>query len=192
MGKGRAKENSITSDDLKAIEAAAKMAANETVLMLKTENMLKGKRNAFQKTELLLYNYTKFRDVIADKDQQIKSIKLQGLPKKSKSITSWGGNTNQEPESDMEKAENKIAEIEKSIAVTRRLIKVIDKALEKVSDDPYFNVIQMFYFEGVHRDDIIKNLNCDTVTMYRNKKRIVDRLKMDLFSDDAITEIFYS
>ena len=187
MGKA-----TINSDDLKTIETTAKMAASETVLMLKTENMLKGKRNAFQKTELLLYNYTKFKGVIADKDQQIQCIKQQGLPKKSKSITSWGGNTNQEPETDMEKAENKIADIEKSIAVTRRLIKVIDKALGKVSDDPYFNIIQMFYFDGAHRDDIVSSLNCDTVTMYRNKKRIVDRLKMDLFSDDAITEIFYS
>lgn len=182
----------ITCDDLKMIEMAAKMAASETILMLKTENLLKNKRNAFQKTELLLYNYKKFKEIINEKEQQIDSIRRQGLPKKSKSITQWSGNAKNEPESDMEKAENKIADIEKSIAVTRRLIKVIDNALGKVSDDPYYNVIQLFYFDGVHRDDIVSSLNCDTVTMYRNKKRIVDRLKMDLFSDDAITEIFYS
>ena len=36
----------------KIIEAAAKSAASETVLLLKAENLLKNKRNAFQKTEV--------------------------------------------------------------------------------------------------------------------------------------------
>ena len=174
------------------IEATAKAAASETVLLLKTENLLKNKRNAFQKTEVLLYNYKKFKNIISEKDKQIKLIKRDGLPKKSKSITSWGGNTNQEPESDMEKMENKIAEIEKSIAVTRRLMEVIDAALEKIVNDPYYEMIEMFYFKGAGRDAIAEYFECDTVTVYRNKKRIVDMLKMDLFSDDAITEIFYS
>ena len=182
----------ITSDDLQTIEATAKAAASETVLLLKTENLLKNKRNAFQKTEVLLYNYKKFKNIISEKDKQIKSIRRDGLPKKSKSITSWGGNTNQEPESDMEKMENKIAEIEKSITVTRRLIKTVESALAEISDDQYFIVIEKFYFDGCSWEDVTDFCQCDKATMYRNKKRLVDRLKIILFSGDVITEIFYS
>ena len=178
--------------DIDLIQATAKITANETVMLLKTENLLKGKRNAFQKTELLLYNYPKFKEIIADKDRQIREIKAEGLPQKSKSITSWGGATNQEPKSDMEKAEDRIADIEKSIVVTRRLIKIIDEALRQIAGDSYYGVIQMFYFEGESWEDITERCNCEKTAMYQNKRRLIDRLKVILFSDDTITEIFYS
>lgn len=176
----------------KIIEAAAKSAANETVLLLKTESLLKNKRNAFQKTEVLLYNYKKFKNIINEKEGQIKAIKRDGLPKKSKSITSWGGNTNQEPESDMEKIETKIADIEKSIIVTRRLIAIVDAALKEISNDPYYKIIEKFYFEDRTWEYVTEYCKCDKATMYRNKKQLVDKLKIILFSGDVITEIFYS
>lgn len=175
-----------------AIEVTAKAAASETVLLLKTENLLKNKRNAFQKTEVLLYNYKKFKNIINEKDKQIKLIQREGLPKKSKSITSWGGNTNQEPESDMEKMENKIAEIEKSIIITRRLIKTVETALAEITNDQYYPIIEKFYFESRPWEKIVEDCKCDKTTMYRNKKRLVDQLKISLFSGEVITEIFYS
>ncbi|MEG2344193.1 MAG: hypothetical protein RSB52_08535 [Acidaminococcaceae bacterium] len=178
--------------DIDLIQATAKITANETVMLLKTENMIKGKRNAFQKTELLLYNYPKFKEIIADKDRQIREIKAEGLPQKSKSITSWGGATNQEPKSDMEKAEDRIVDIEKSIVVTRRLIKIIDEALRQIAGDSYYGVIQMFYFEGLNREEIADAFGCDVSTVGRNKKKLVDSIKLTLFSGDAIAEIFYS
>ena len=176
----------------KIIEAAAKSAASETVLLLKAENLLKNKRNAFQKTEVLLYNYKKFKNIISEKDKQIKSIKQDGLPRKSKSITSWGGNTNMEPESDMEKLETKIAEIEKSIIVTRRLIKITDNALTEIAHDQYYPIIERFYFDNSPWEEVTVACKCDKATMYRNKRRLVDKLKIILFSSDVITEIFYS
>lgn len=174
-----------------AIEATAKAAASETVLLLKTENLLKNKRNAFQKTEVLLYNYKKFKNIISEKDKQIKLIRRDGLPKKSKSITSWAEILTRNRNLTWRRWKIKY-EIEKSIAVTRRLIKIVESALLEVSEDEYYVIIEKFYFDGCSWENVTSFCNCDKATMYRNKKRLVDRLKIILFSGDVITEIFYS
>lgn len=173
------------------INETARNTAAEIIAGLKRENMVRTKRNAYQKIELLLYNYSDFKKIIKDKEEQIKSIAKNGLTKKSKDITSYSAN-NGEYLNEMEKNENEIENIEKSIQTTRQLIKLIDAALAKIQHDPYFAVIQMFYIDGISRDDIAAHLECDVRTVARNKKRLVDAMKMDLFSGDYIAEIYYS
>lgn len=192
MGKGNIsavqKEDSVKD----IIKLTARATATEVVVMLKTENLVKDKKNPFQKVEQLLYNYKNFKNVINDKAQQINDIKTNGLSQKSKSITSWGGNTNQEFVSDSEKEEDKISEIEKSIALTKYFIKVIDSALLKITDDPYYDLIVLLYFEGKSREEIAEYYACDISTVWRNKRRLINQLKIILFSDDVISEMFYA
>lgn len=192
MGKGKQALVQSETDVNSIIERTAKVAASKVVVALKTENLIKDRKNPFQKVEQLLYNYKNFKNVINDKAQQINDIKTTGIKQRSKSITSFGGNTNQEFTSEMEKEEDKIVEIEKSIAVTRYFIKVIDSALLKITNDPYYDLIVLLYFEGKTREEIADYYSCDTSTVWRNKRRLVNQLKIILFSDDAITEMFYS
>lgn len=178
-------------ETIEVINETARVTAAEIIAGLKREKMVRTKRNAYQKIELLLYNYKDFKEIIKNKEEQIKNIAKNGLTKKSKDITSYSAN-NGEYLNEIEKNENEIENIEKSIRTTRQLIKLIDASLDKIREDPYFGVIQMFYIDGISREDIAAHFGRDVRTIARRKKELVDVMKMDLFSSDYISEIFYS
>lgn len=168
---------------------------NETIKKYTTELRKQGllknnKQTPFQKTEVLLYNYKNFKAAIDDKLDQIKDIQEVGLQTKSKSITTFSGNISYDTKSDDEKIEEKIEAIEHSIQTTRNYIKVIEAALERLTDDPYFEIIPMKYFEGKTREQIAEHFNVDVSTISRNKNRLINLLQIRLFSDEVIYQIF--
>lgn len=75
---------------------------------------------------------------------------------------------------------------------TINLVKKVDEALETIKDDPYYDVIRLFYFEGQTRESIALDYGCTETTISRNKSRLLDRLKVMLFSDEVIFELFLS
>lgn len=48
----------------------------------------------------------------------------------------------------------------------------ITKALESIKYDEYFEVIPMYYGDGMKIDDIAKHMDKDVSTIVRNKKRL--------------------
>lgn len=165
-------------------------AVREVVSELKRNNMIKeNKQTPFQKTETLLYNYHNFKQVIEDKYNQIKMIQEDGVPKKSSSITSFTEG-NFEVKCEMEKCEDMIHAITQSIKSTENFIKLIDDALNGISDDPYYNIIPMKYFTGCTREDIAEHFDVDVKTVSRNKNRLINLLQIRLFSDEFIYQIF--
>ena len=175
------------------INNVATSTAATLVTNLKREHLIKNRRSAYQKVELLLYNYTDFKTLIKTKEKEIKTVRAMGLDKKSKDITMGINSGNAPYVTEMEKIEDKIIEIENSIKTTQRFIAIIDSALEKISTDHYFDVIRLYYFERLSRETIADHLNVlDVKTISRNKRRLMEKLKMDLFSGDAIAEIFNS
>lgn len=149
--------------------------------------LLNIKFSPYQKTEQLLYNYMNFKDVIAEKEQHIDFIKEMGVQNRSKDITRFSNN-NQFYSND--RAEEQIESLEYSIALTKRYIKTIDNALLKIKDDPYYDLIKMRYFEGANREEIADYFGVDVATVSRNKSRLINTLKVHLFSDEVITDIF--
>lgn len=73
---------------------------------------------------------------------------------------------------------------------TVKLVAKVDAAFEKIHNDPYFDVIRMFYFEGYTREYIASRFGCTETTISRNKTRLLNELKPMLFSDDVIYELF--
>ena len=74
-----------------SVRAMINDAVSKTVLELKKQNLLKSSQSPFQKTEQLLYNYNHFKSAITDKLAQIEELEIVGVPKQSKSITSYDG-----------------------------------------------------------------------------------------------------
>ena len=158
---------------------------------LKKQGFMKDtKHTPFQKTEQLLYNYMNFKQVIIEKEQHIQFIKEAGIQKRSKSITNFTGNHQLDTRTDDDKAEEQIEAIKNSILITKRYIDVIDKALSKIADDNYYDLIRLRYFEGKTREEIAEYFNVDVATISRNKNRLINKLKIYLFSDEVIAEIF--
>lgn len=184
------KEGSM-KDINKIISKTSELTAAAVVSELKRQGLMKdNKHTPFQKTETLLYNYNNFKAAIEDKFEQINTIREEGIPKKSPSITSFSGSATYEVKSDTDKAEEKIEAIEQSIQTTKNFIKVIDNAISVLKDDPYFDVIRMKYFEGKSREEIADHYQVDVSTISRNKNRIVNLLQIRLFSDEVIYQIF--
>lgn len=159
------------------------------VLELKREGLFKDKKlNAFQKTEQLLYKYNDFADAIKSKENQIKELKEHGLKRQSKSITKYGAGSG-EVKTDADKLEEKIQVLENTIEDTRRYIKIIDDALEKLQGDKLFGIIDMKYFKDMTHEDIGFEFDVDASTISRNKNRLVKKLSIQLFPDDALNEM---
>lgn len=73
---------------------------------------------------------------------------------------------------------------------TQKLINIIDEALKGIEQDQYYSIIEMFYFENKTRAEIAEFYDVDDKTISRNKKRLIDELKIILFSDKTIEELF--
>lgn len=177
--------------DISNVNEIIEKTAQAVVSELKNNGLLKDrKQTPYQKTETLLYNYNDFKEAVEDKYKQIETIQEEGVPKKSASITSFSGEQVTYVKSEAEKAEEMIYAIEQSIQVTCKFINVIDAALDSLSNDPYFEIIPMKYFEGKTREDIAGFFDCDVKTVSRNKNRLINKLQIRLFSDEFIYQIF--
>lgn len=176
----------------KLIDETIKYTTEAVVVELKKAHMLKTlDKTSFQKTEQLLYNYRSFQKAIDDKWEQIEIIQQAGINKKSKDITSCNPGSNYiDVKSDMERAEDQIRKLEEMIEKITEYVEKVDSALMKISDDPYYDLIRLKYFEEKSREEIAEYLNCDVSTISRNKNRLLNTLKIYLFSDDAANEMF--
>ena len=179
-------------EDLKVdVEQIIKDTVSEAINELRKQGFIKNnKQTAFQKTEQLLYNYMNFKQVIADKQKAIEQIKQEGIQKRSKSIVNFTGNYQLDTRNDFEKAEEQIEALENSIMITKRYIEIIDAALSKIYNDKYYDLIRLRYFEGKTREEIAEYFDVDVATISRNKNRLINTLKIYLFSDEVIKEIF--
>lgn len=74
---------------------------------------------------------------------------------------------------------------------TVNLVNKVEEALDEIKEDPYYDIIQMFYFENETRESIALTLDITVRTVARNKRRLVNVLKVKLFSDDCIREILF-
>ncbi len=73
---------------------------------------------------------------------------------------------------------------------TTKLVQKIEDALKDIEDDIYYEIIPMTYFENDTRENIADYFNTSCKTITRNKIRLVNQLKLKLFSDDVIFELF--
>jgi hypothetical protein len=149
-------------------------------------------KTAYQKCEQLLYNYNGFKRIVDECSQEIKDIKLYGVPQKS---AMSGGERVQSsrnvqgivlPEESVEQA---VRNVQESVRGTVQAIALIDKCMNSLRNDPYYDVLPMRYFEGRTLEDIGVCLGYDHSTISRNKNRLVKELSMRLFPDEVVSEM---
>ena len=56
------------------------------------------------------------------------------------------------------------------------------------SKDKYYDIIPLFYFEHNTIEAIAEKLFCDVITIYRNKKRLLDKMIVCYFGASSILE----
>lgn len=168
------------------ISKTARAAAIETLESLKSNRFLKDSISYFRKVEILLYNYNKLKEAVKQKDEDIEYIEKNGLPEKSGSIVIYqtgGGNITSQ-----ERYVQLIEKYKLEKAETVREIKRIDNVLRKIRDDKYYKIIELRYLNAKNNDnvsdsDIAEILDKDQTTITRNRKRLINNIKVILFPE---------
>lgn len=166
----------------KSVDEAVKKAAQAIIKANRELDV--GQRNYFKETERLLYSLPALRLKVAQDEEDLKNG-LVKFRERSRDVIkpSQGGYGPSDPEA---KEERYIAERKESMERTRKEIQRIERALETIQDDEYYDIIPLKYWDLLPPAEIAERLNCDERTYRRHKNRLVNKLKVVLFGADAL------
>ena len=178
----------------------AELIANSVVTALKKENLIgnvgnanelpeKVGKTAYQKTEQLLYNYTNFKKIIAERMAEIDEIKQYGV-RKDMSVQEYvqKGGMPHGLVLEEESVEAAVRNVQRSVQGTVQAVTLIDKCMASLKNDPYYCILELRYFEGRTQEYIALKLNCTQAAVSQNKSRLVRELSIRLFPDQVVNE----
>lgn len=90
---------------------------------------------------------------------------------------------------------NKTETILKNYALLKKavekvdIVDVLDKALQELSDDEYYEIIPLIYFEHRSREYIAEYFDVSVTTISRQKKRLINNLSILLYPNDFINAL---
>jgi DNA-directed RNA polymerase specialized sigma24 family protein len=166
----------------KSVDEAVKKAA-EAIIRANKEFDAR-QRNYFKETERLLYSLPALKLKVAQDEEDLKN----GLvlpPEKSRDIVkpSQGGYRMHDPDA---REERYIEQRKESMERTKKEIARIERAIETIQGDEYYDIIPLKYWDLVQPAQIAERMNCDERTYRRHKNRLVNKLKVVLFGADAL------
>lgn len=188
MMKGLIEQVQIEKQDLENI---IKETVKSTILELGIGKVQhKDERSAFQKTELLLWNYKSFKRVIKEKEEQISDLRKYGVPHKGGAVHSYSSASDVHGLSTVEETvENAVHTVQKSVQDIMDAINKIDAAMNSIRTDEFYPILELRYFNGMSQSDIAKALNCTQQNISYHKNRLVRELSIRIFPNDVAKEL---
>ena len=177
----------LNKEDLKAINQSISKQIKKSVeaILEAGKQVDEGQRNYYSATEKLLYSYPALKLKVAQDEDDLSNGIIYTGAKKSKDIAHFSSSRGMRPPEEQVQEElerSRRASMERTqLQVTR-----IDRALEIIQEDPYYQIIPLKYFDGMSPEDIANLLSCDERTYRRNRSRLVNKLKIVLFGADAL------
>lgn len=162
-------------------ETAKKVLASITPIASKT-----GYKNCYKQTEARLYAYPVLKENIKRYEQDIKDLELEKITCRSKDLTRFSACVTGIRLTPEEIQEGKIIGVQIKLERDRKEIEEIEKAIDDISGDSYFQVISMRYFEGLNDNIIASQLPCDERTVRRNRSRIIKNIALKLYGAEAL------
>lgn len=141
-------------------------------------------KDAFKATERRLYGLPTLKIKLEDDLERLEEFKLYGPRERSKSITRFVKNGNRLTSDEIWEAV--LMDMEATIAADRYEIETLERALATVRDDPYYRALSGKYLDDVDDRDIAEALECDTSTVWRHRKRLVQRVAVWLYGAEAL------
>lgn len=138
----------------------------------------------YKATEKRLYSYPTLKEKILADREKIVRLRIQDAPERSRGIVRFSRPGYRVGPEEM--LEAMISNIEADIAVDTEEVATIDNALKYIAGDEYAEVIPMLYFMGRTPEEIAEDLHCEKTTVFRNRKRLVNRLAVRLYGADAV------
>lgn len=141
-------------------------------------------KDAFKATERRLYAIPDLRAKQKDDEEELEDTRLYGLKERSHSITRFfKSSVRLTPEEILEAV---VIDLEAAIAATRHELEALDKALSSIEGAPYYLTVAGKYIERMTDGEIAEKIPCDTVIVWRNRKRLVQRVAVRLYGVEVV------
>lgn len=142
-------------------------------------------KNKYKQTEKRLYAYPILQKNIDRYKLDIEDVKSESFGHSHDIVIyTVGGAGEKRDIEDIRKA--KILMLEQKIIRDEKEIKEVNAALEIIKNDEYHKIIEMNYFQNMTPDEIAAKLNCDRVTVFRNKKRLINVISISFYGANAL------
>ena len=147
-------------------------------------------KSAFQKTELLLWNYNSFKRVIKEKEQEIAEIKKYGVPDKGSAVHTYtGDNTVHGLSTVDETVDAAVHTVQDTVHYIKNVINMVDNAMNSIKNDEFYPILELRYFNGMSQSEIANALNCTQQNISYHKNRLVRELSIRIFPNDVAKEL---
>lgn len=145
---------------------------------------LRSIKNPYQATERRLYAYPILVEKIVADKEKLARLEVGEGDERSKSIvrfTRTGYRVSPE-----EMLEMTITDLKASIAGDEHQLDEINQALEAIKNDYYYRILPLIYFEEKSGEEVADIIPCDTSTVWRNRKRLINHLSVRFFGSLAL------
>ena len=168
----------------KSVDDAVKKAA--AAIIRANKEFDAPQRDYFRETERLLYSLPALRLKVSQDEEDLKNNQLV-YKQKSTDVVRISRSSSRSSQQDTESREEHYIEQRKaSMERTITEIQRIERALETIQDDEYYEIVPLKYWDQLTPTEIAKKISCDERTFYRHKNRLVNKLKVVLFGADAL------
>ena len=149
----------------------------EVIDEFKREQLLKDEYlSPYQKTEKLISSYNLLKSAVERKKAAVIEIEINGLTPNSVTIKERVRGGIEDHKSEIEKKEERLAELKSDIGYFQNIVNLIDYALETVKHDKYFRILELKYFNRKSLEDIADEFGAGISTIKRNKNRLINEL----------------
>lgn len=76
------------------------------------------------------------------------------------------------------------------VTETENFCKLIGKALESVSGDPYYKIIELKYFQKWTHERIAEHFGVDVSVISKQRTKLINQLRPIIFSEEFIKELY--
>jgi RNA polymerase sigma factor (sigma-70 family) len=180
------KGTKLNPEVLKIIETAVNKAAKDSA-KLTASHEPPAERNYFRETEILLYNYPALKLKVAQDEEFLYDPEAYAKPaNRSKDLVHFSTRNIGNHGLDLDQYTQSV---KSSMMRTRQEVIRIDRALETIKDDRYYDIVPFKYWDGMTMEDIAESFGCEERTIRRQKNRLINKLKIMLFGADALENV---
>lgn len=141
-------------------------------------------KDAYKATERRLYALPTLRQKLQDDRERMQELQEYGPRERSKSIVRFmKGGVRLSKE---EVFDAMVLDLEVEIERDEYEIKTLEAALATIEADPYYRVVSGRYIDSLTDEEIAEAIPCDTTTVWRNRKRLIQRLAVRLYGAAAV------
>lgn len=159
---------------------------------LKNKKLFTTSKSSYKSTEKVLYSLNILPEAVKLIEEEVKKLEEESLsiPKtKTKSNTLILNEKEGTYVYGDETLETRISELKQIIIKTKSQIRLVKKALDKIKDDKYYDIIPLYYFEGKTFEAVAEECGWATGTVSKHHKELMNKLKVYMFPDTFINEL---